>query len=565
MKKKYFIALSLLFYFLLSVVSQKTIHISDFKKEFAINHYKVFSNKDSVLYYDIVNKYDKDFYLPADVPLDYGFFYWLKIKVSSSSDNEYWILDLGQNITYIELFETDYYGTVHSSLGGVLVPYSKRTVKEGGSESLVYFKIKKNTQKFIYLCLFNKFNKKISLNNMSISSYYGKIEKRKKLNFFLGMFNGVLLLLIIVSIISYFIFFYRSFLYYILYLISQIILFAHIYNYTAKYIFYDFPELDVFLLWFVYVGLFSYVLFLRNILNTKKNMVKIDKLLQLALYYLGVILIVYAFWIYYDFARFKMFSDYLNILNILFTIYVVVLLYNTKNIVARIIALGSLIMAIGAGVTIFLQINYLHTNSVVPYQLGVLIEILFFSIALIYKYYLIDTDKNRAMIESLKTDNANRIKLIDLKSLKEKANEQQKVLEANANAMLRTSETINFVYTEIINLQNLPSLKNATIKAKIRELLNNIEIQKRYIKNKEFEESFDINNEVLYTKLRNIEPKISLKELRLCALIKLEYSSKDIASITFQDRNTVDVARYRLRKKLNIETKRTLSEYFKNL
>ena len=47
-------------------------------------------------------------------------------------------------------------------------------------------------------------------------------------------------------------------------------------------------------------------------------------------------------------------------------------------------------------------------------------------------------------------------------------------------------------------------------------------------------------------------PKLSQNEIRICALLRLNFSTKDISSLTHQSPRSVDVARYRLRKKLNL-------------
>ncbi|MCX6245569.1 MAG: hypothetical protein NTU98_12815 [Bacteroidetes bacterium] len=49
-------------------------------------------------------------------------------------------------------------------------------------------------------------------------------------------------------------------------------------------------------------------------------------------------------------------------------------------------------------------------------------------------------------------------------------------------------------------------------------------------------------------------PGLTSNEMKLAAMISMNLSSKDIAKITLQQHNSVNVARYRLRKKLNMES-----------
>ena len=49
-----------------------------------------------------------------------------------------------------------------------------------------------------------------------------------------------------------------------------------------------------------------------------------------------------------------------------------------------------------------------------------------------------------------------------------------------------------------------------------------------------------------------LNPKISISEIQFCALLKLNFSSKDIANYTFTSIRTVQNKKYRIRNKLNI-------------
>jgi DNA-binding CsgD family transcriptional regulator len=49
-----------------------------------------------------------------------------------------------------------------------------------------------------------------------------------------------------------------------------------------------------------------------------------------------------------------------------------------------------------------------------------------------------------------------------------------------------------------------------------------------------------------------INPELSLNERRLCAFLRLNMTTKEIASITGQSPRSIEVARTRLRKKLNL-------------
>lgn len=56
-------------------------------------------------------------------------------------------------------------------------------------------------------------------------------------------------------------------------------------------------------------------------------------------------------------------------------------------------------------------------------------------------------------------------------------------------------------------------------------------------------------------------PNLTKSEIRLCVLLKLGMSSKDIASILYQSIDSVKVARFRLRKKLNLDRSQSLESF----
>ncbi len=82
---------------------------------------------------------------------------------------------------------------------------------------------------------------------------------------------------------------------------------------------------------------------------------------------------------------------------------------------------------------------------------------------------------------------------------------------------------------------------------------------------KEFQLRFENVHESFYGILNQKFPDLTPGEKKLCALLKLNLSSKDIAVITSQNPQSVDMARYRLRKKLNLKQDENLIEFLENI
>lgn len=128
-----------------------------------------------------------------------------------------------------------------------------------------------------------------------------------------------------------------------------------------------------------------------------------------------------------------------------------------------------------------------------------------------------------------------------------------------------TSKTMGIIKSgkfigEIIDeLQKLEVRKenNKKVESIIDRLKNNLKEDSW----KEFEIRFAKVYKDFYTKLSDICPDLTPNERRLCAFLKLNMSTKEISAITYQSSKSIDVARYRLRKKMNLQREDNLISF----
>jgi len=80
----------------------------------------------------------------------------------------------------------------------------------------------------------------------------------------------------------------------------------------------------------------------------------------------------------------------------------------------------------------------------------------------------------------------------------------------------------------------------------------------------EFKTRFENIHESFFIDLTAKHPDLSPKELKLCALTFLNLSAKEIADIQGIKPSSVDIARHRLRKKLNLSGEQSLIEYLRS-
>lgn len=80
-----------------------------------------------------------------------------------------------------------------------------------------------------------------------------------------------------------------------------------------------------------------------------------------------------------------------------------------------------------------------------------------------------------------------------------------------------------------------------------------------------FEEQFDVANNNLIHKLRERYPELNHNDLMMCAYLKMNLSTKEIAPLLNMSVRGVETLRYRLRKKLGLEREDNLTEFLNNL
>jgi DNA-binding CsgD family transcriptional regulator len=80
-----------------------------------------------------------------------------------------------------------------------------------------------------------------------------------------------------------------------------------------------------------------------------------------------------------------------------------------------------------------------------------------------------------------------------------------------------------------------------------------------------FEQNFNLVYDNFMAKLTARYPNLKLNDIKLCAYLKMGLSSKEIASLLNTAVRSVETARYRLRKKLNLNSGENLSDFIQKL
>ncbi|MES2410788.1 MAG: hypothetical protein V4535_05020 [Bacteroidota bacterium] len=145
----------------------------------------------------------------------------------------------------------------------------------------------------------------------------------------------------------------------------------------------------------------------------------------------------------------------------------------------------------------------------------------------------------------------------DQKQLKERQFQndlefKESQLSAITIQMLEKNELLDEIKTVL-------NRKEPTSEKEIKKLVSKYTIQDNNWK--DFDNYFESINKNFYTRLKQKYPEISSNDLKICALIKLNLSIKEMASILNISPDSVKTARHRLRKKLQLNTEENLTDF----
>jgi DNA-binding CsgD family transcriptional regulator/uncharacterized membrane protein YciS (DUF1049 family) len=125
-------------------------------------------------------------------------------------------------------------------------------------------------------------------------------------------------------------------------------------------------------------------------------------------------------------------------------------------------------------------------------------------------------------------------------------------MTVNVVALMKRNEILTSLQTRLKNIETNASKDD--VKKAIRQISTEIGNMTDKDILSEFELRFKQVHKDFYDNLIKNYPDLWPSELKLCALLKLNMTTKEISELTGQTIATIEKARYRLRKKLNINS-----------
>lgn len=164
--------------------------------------------------------------------------------------------------------------------------------------------------------------------------------------------------------------------------------------------------------------------------------------------------------------------------------------------------------------------------------------------------YIEETKKELALKELSNTKI-----LVEAKNeqLNQRIESKNRELAISTMSMIKKNTLLGSIKDELIHVNELSEVKKV-----IRNIDKNINDNEDWTY---FEEAFNNADKDFLKKIKELHPKLTPNDLRLCAYLRLNLSSKEIASLLNISPKSVEIKRYRLRKRMNLEHKTNLIGY----
>jgi DNA-binding CsgD family transcriptional regulator len=190
--------------------------------------------------------------------------------------------------------------------------------------------------------------------------------------------------------------------------------------------------------------------------------------------------------------------------------------------------------------------------------LTILILLLVLTFSLIAIYLLRKTNKKHQQLIQVKEDLAQAVEA-QRRLQEQHLNHEIDFKESQLSAMTLQMQQKNDLLKDLKDKLQDQSAGNTTLERLIEKSLNQ---DSEWL---DFNQHFESINKNFYHRLKQAYSEISPNDLKICALIKLNKSIKEMAAVLNISPDSVKTARYRLRKKLNLQTEDNLTDFILKL
>jgi len=199
---------------------------------------------------------------------------------------------------------------------------------------------------------------------------------------------------------------------------------------------------------------------------------------------------------------------------------------------------------------------YFSNAAIIGYI--IFLSLLSFLIHTIYKRYykkqrekLLDKTQRELALKEL--ENKQQLMRFNNDKLRQDIESKNRELGISTMSLIKKNEFLNSLKKELNKVQDTKKL-NSVIKIIDRNLNNTDDWHA-------FQEAFNNADKDFLKKIKANHPSLTSNDLRLCAYLRLNLSSKEIAPLLNISTRSVEVKRYRLRKKMDLDHDSSLTDY----
>lgn len=163
-------------------------------------------------------------------------------------------------------------------------------------------------------------------------------------------------------------------------------------------------------------------------------------------------------------------------------------------------------------------------------------------------------EENKKEIELRDLESQRKLMRIKNDQLQSEIESKNRELAISTMSLIKKNEFLNSIKDELKKEKEVSSGVNRVIRIIDKNINNNDDW-------KFFEEAFNNADKDFLKKIKEKHPSLTPNDLRLCAYLRLNLSSKEIAPLFNISLKSVEVKRYRLRKKMDLPREDSLTNY----
>ncbi|TVQ50471.1 MAG: Y Y Y domain-containing protein [Saprospirales bacterium] len=162
--------------------------------------------------------------------------------------------------------------------------------------------------------------------------------------------------------------------------------------------------------------------------------------------------------------------------------------------------------------------------------------------------------KNQRELEYQESENKRKLMRLNNEKLQQDIESKNRELAISTMSLIKKNKVLNAIKSELSKSDGDPK--------QLKKVLNLINKNLKSGSDWEFfEKAFNNADRDFFKKVKNIHSSLTPDDLRLCAYLRLNLSSKEMAPLLGISPKSVEIKRYRLRKKMDLDSDVNLTEY----